>query len=42
VQAVLFYGSCLRSGAARGGMVDLYVIVDRYRALIDEEVLKDT
>jgi hypothetical protein len=32
VQAVLFYGSCLRSGDDRGGMVDLYVIVDRYRA----------
>jgi hypothetical protein len=31
VQAVLFYGSCLRSGDDRGGMVDLYVIVDRYR-----------
>jgi hypothetical protein len=32
VQAVLFYGSCRRSGDDRGGMVDLYVIVDRYRA----------
>jgi hypothetical protein len=31
VQAILFYGSCLRSGDDRGGMVDLYVIVDRYR-----------
>jgi hypothetical protein len=31
VQAVLFYGSCLRSGDDRGGMVDLYVVVDRYR-----------
>jgi hypothetical protein len=31
VQAVMFYGSCLRSGDDRGGMVDLYVIVDRYR-----------
>ena len=31
IQAVLFYGSCLRSGDDRGGMIDLYVIVDRYR-----------
>lgn len=32
VQAVVFYGSCLRSGDDRGGMVDLYAIVDRYRS----------
>jgi len=32
VQAILFYGSCLRSGDDRGGMVDLYVVVDSYRA----------
>jgi hypothetical protein len=31
VQAILFYGSCLRSGDDRGGIVDLYAIVDRYR-----------
>ncbi len=31
VEAILFYGSCLRSGDDRGGMVDLYVIVDDYR-----------
>jgi len=31
VQAILFYGSCLRTGDDRGGMVDLYVIVGRYR-----------
>ena len=30
--AILFYGSCLRSGEDRGGMVDLYVLVDSYRA----------
>lgn len=30
VQAILFYGSCLRTGEDRGGMVDLYLIVDRY------------
>ncbi len=29
--AVLFYGSCLRSGQDIGGMADLYVLVDRYR-----------
>jgi hypothetical protein len=32
VLAILFYGSCLRSGDDRGGMVDLYVIVERYRS----------
>jgi hypothetical protein len=32
VQGILFYGSCLRSGDDRGGMVDLYVIVERYRS----------
>jgi hypothetical protein len=32
VQAVLFYGSCLRSGDDRGGMVDLYVVVESYRS----------
>lgn len=31
VQAVLFYGSCLRSGRIHGELVDLYVLVDRYR-----------
>jgi hypothetical protein len=29
--AILFYGSCLRSGDDRGGMADLYVLVDRYQ-----------
>jgi hypothetical protein len=28
--AVLFYGSCLRSGDPADGLVDLYVLVDRY------------
>ena len=32
VEAILFYGSCLRTGDDRGGLVDLYVIVDRYRS----------
>jgi len=29
--AVLFYGSCLRSGDPYDGLVDLYLIVDNYR-----------
>ena len=32
VQAVLFYGSCLRSGDALDGLVDLYLVVDDYRS----------
>ena len=32
VAAILFYGSCLRGGDPFDGLVDLYVIVDRYRA----------
>ncbi len=32
VQAILFYGSCLRAGDDRGGLVDLYVLVDSYRS----------
>ncbi|GMQ89367.1 MAG: hypothetical protein BMS9Abin09_0843 [Gammaproteobacteria bacterium] len=31
VASVLFYGSCLRSGDPYDGLVDLYLIVDRYR-----------
>jgi hypothetical protein len=31
VLALLFYGSCLRSGNHLDGLVDLYVVVDRYR-----------
>ncbi len=30
VQAILFYGSCLRTGDASDGIVDLYVLVDSY------------
>jgi len=33
IEAILFYGSCLRTGEDRGGLVDLYVLVDRYRAV---------
>jgi hypothetical protein len=32
VQAILVYGSCFRVGDDRDGLVDLYVLVDRYRA----------
>ena len=31
VGAVLFYGSCLRSGSDRDSLLDLYLVVDRYR-----------
>ncbi len=31
VGAMLFYGSCLRSGDAMDGLVDLYLVVDSYR-----------
>jgi len=31
-QAILFYGSCFRSGDASEGLVDLYVLVDNYRS----------
>jgi len=30
VQAILFYGSCMRAGQEKEGVVDLYVIVDAY------------
>lgn len=29
--AILFYGSCLRSGSDEGGLVDLYLVVEGYR-----------
>ena len=31
VDAMLFYGSCLRSGDALDGLVDIYLVVDSYR-----------
>ena len=31
-QAILFYGSCLRTGDDLDGLVDLYLLVDSYRA----------
>jgi hypothetical protein len=33
VQAILYYGSCFRKGDDREGIVDLYVLVDRYEAI---------
>ncbi len=39
VQAILFYGSCLRAGQEREGIVDLYVIVDTYRSAYGNAVL---
>ena len=39
IQAILFYGSCLRTGDDRGGLVDLYVLVDRYRAAEPRRIL---
>jgi hypothetical protein len=32
VQAVLYYGACMRKGDDRDGLVDLYVLVDSYRS----------
>ncbi len=32
VQAILFYGSCLRNGNVLDGLVDLYVVVNSYHA----------
>lgn len=31
IAAVLLYGSCLRSGDVHDGLVDLYILLDRYR-----------
>lgn len=39
VQAILFYGSCLRTGEDRGGLVDLYVLVEGYRATYRRPIL---
>lgn len=38
IAAVLFYGSCLRSGDLLDGIVDLYLIVDDYRSFYDSKV----
>jgi len=39
VQAILFYGSCLRTGDDRGGLVDLYLLVNSYRAAYPKPTL---
>ena len=33
VQGILLYGSCLRAGTDQNGLVDCYVLVDRYAAV---------
>ena len=33
IQAILFYGSCLRSDSDIEGIIDLYLLVDRYQSL---------
>src|SRR5262245_37548052 len=33
VAAILFYGSCLRTGEIENGVLDFYVLVDSYRAV---------
>ncbi len=38
--AVLFYGSCLRSGDPGEGLVDLYVLVDRYADVYESGLLR--
>ncbi len=40
VAAVMFYGSCLRSGDPGEGLVDLYVLVDGYAAAYDSLLLR--
>lgn len=40
VAGVIFYGSCLRSGQPRVGLVDLYIVVDRYAAVYDSHLLR--
>ena len=39
VKAILFYGSCLRTGEDRGGLVDLYILVDSYRSAYRRNIL---
>ena len=39
VLAILFYGSCLRSGDPFDGLVDLYLIVDTYRCAITSLIM---
>jgi hypothetical protein len=39
VAAIVFYGSCLRTRQFEGGVLDLYVIVDSYRAAYASRLL---
>jgi hypothetical protein len=39
VRAVLFYGSCLRSGNLYDGLADLYLLVDDYRSAFNGRTL---
>jgi hypothetical protein len=39
-QAILFYGSCLRSGNDLDGLVDLYVVVNDYRKAYNKQLLR--
>jgi hypothetical protein len=39
VQAILFYGSCLRADREIEGVADFYVLVDRYRSFYDRRLL---
>ncbi len=38
-RAILFYGSCLRTGDELNGLVDLYLLVDNYRAAYASRIL---
>ena len=39
VAAILFYGSCLRTGEVENGVLDFYALVDSYRAVFPSRVL---
>src|SRR5215203_1454250 len=39
VAAILFYGSCLRTGEVENGVLDFYTLVDSYRAVFSSRVL---
>ena len=39
IEAILFYGSCLRTGEDRGGLVDLYVLVNQYHTIEPRRLL---
>ncbi|NOT58374.1 MAG: hypothetical protein HOP18_27580, partial [Deltaproteobacteria bacterium] len=39
VAAILFYGSCLRTGEVENGVLDFYALVDAYRAVFPSRML---